>query len=416
MAAFKRSSRRHERPDLASSRLLVVPRPVRDFVRSQLTTEELATITRRAATIYFGDRWQEGSIRPVAANRLKNPTVNSAETLNANSILLSLFNQAIDSNDDRDVGTALSIIEKYLHVLMDGDHFRSIVVLCRELLPLIPEKNDDHAIDIKTTYGESLRMTGQLDQAIDVLSQLRGPEAKSDRQEIQLSLALAYQRKGMSAEAIEAAREVIKDDKSSNRALHAKAILIEEEPDSPARTEALLKHEALCRRRGANIVANNLALSRLANTDIADEKAEQALNSVLRSAQSDGDFYSSARAIVRIARLAVEQNKDLPEHDKLRLVQVYQFLFGERLSNLFDQCHDALWNVFEREGETTNLFQLFRHSSLIWRLRGNEEKETGYLKRLSSHADSVMTRDVRSLDREAAYYLIRAGSEINNTD
>ena len=58
----------------------------------------------------------------------------------------------------------------------------------------------------------------------------------------------------------------------------------------------------------------------------------------------------------------------------------------QRLSALFDECHGALWTELEARQNTPQLLRLFRHTSFLWRIRGHEEKEVVYLRRLEQHA------------------------------
>jgi hypothetical protein len=44
----------------------------------------------------------------------------------------------------------------------------------------------------------------------------------------------------------------------------------------------------------------------------------------------------------------------------------------------------AVWKVLTQSKETVQLLRLFRHSSFLWRLRGEADKETEYLKYFES--------------------------------
>jgi hypothetical protein len=104
----------------------------------------------------------------------------------------------------------------------------------------------------------------------------------------------------------------------------------------------------------------------------------------------------------------------LSDIEKMRLIDAYHFLFNERLSGLFDRCHSALWDEFEKNQDIANLLRLFRHSSLIWRLRG-DEKERPYLRRLASRVNSRAGKLLKGLDRERAYYIARASEAVLET-
>jgi hypothetical protein len=121
---------------------------------------------------------------------------------------------------------------------------------------------------------------------------------------------------------------------------------------------------------------------------------------------SKGDFYNGARAIVELAsQEGAEERLTAAERD--RLIGAYHYLYNERLFNLFDRCHAALWRIFERDGDHANLLNLFRHSSFIWRLSGRDDRETAYLWRLTRNVRSLIGAGFLQSTRDGAYFVVR---------
>lgn len=80
----------------------------------------------------------------------------------------------------------------------------------------------------------------------------------------------------------------------------------------------------------------------------------------------------------------MDAGEELSAVDLTRLINCYQFLLNERVPWMLDKCHRILWRAFLARHEWTNLLTLFRYSSVIWRLRGEETKELSSLQELHS--------------------------------
>ena len=253
-----------------------------------------------------------------------------------------------------------------------------------------------------------MRMSSRNLEAEEILSGVDSSHLPSSmKQTLLISQSLARQSLGDSAGAVNLAKRVVSADKKSANSLHAKAILLEENPD--ATDEQFRTLERACRRSSATVVANNLALRRANRANTNRVEADKALDEVIKCSD-DGDFYNRVRAIVRKVGLLNEADKPVSDRDKALLIDAYHFLFNERLPALFDMCHRALWDLFIREDDQDNLLRLFRHSSLIWRLRGGSDKEQSYLRKLAEHIHALATRDIRLVDKETAYFIVRAGN------
>jgi tetratricopeptide (TPR) repeat protein len=410
LIATKSSINVTDEPEAAQEKFLVVPRPVRDYVRATEDREALQNINELAANLYFGEKWKEGTLKKASLSKFRHPAVSAEEVTNAGTIIIRLLNDAIQESDERAFRAGIDIADRFLSALVAGDHFRSVVTLCREILTLTKNHPDCDNAGIELAYGKSLRMIGEHEEARDVLLPLCESESMSLRQSAFLNLAMTYQSLKDKEATIETAEATIKIDKTTALALQARAVLLAEDDTNPNAEAELLKLEALCRRKGHNIVANNLALTRVRNQDVDAEEAMKILDLVLKTSKSDQDFYNAARAMIQITRNLQKRRKPLSGREKSQLIQVYQFLFRQRLKSLFDECHEALWQLFESLGETDNLFTLFRHSSLIWRLRGDTQREEQYLRKLAKYAASAAINNVLWLDRGRAYYLVRANA------
>lgn len=163
--------------------------------------------------------------------------------------------------------------------------------------------------------------------------------------------------------------------------LEAEYIIAGATLEEDEKRERLSQLHRLAKREDFPILVENIALS-LAELSGREEKL-QLLDSVLGSERRG---YNQVRAIV--AKVGALQESEpatvLNRGDIARLAAAYSYLHAQRFSGLFDRCHDLLWRAFEAAGNTADLLRLFRHSSFVWRIRGDEVRETDSAKRLVS--------------------------------
>ena len=197
--------------------------------------------------------------------------------------------------------------------------------------------------------------------------------------------------------------------KAEAPAFHAKTIIIRSEELGPNRFSKLKELEEQAKRKKFKTLQNTIALMRSEDPALDSAQLNTLLQDVLNRSRENKDFYNGVRAIVKVSQIKTDRGDVLSEMQKLRLIDAYHFLFNERLSSLFDSCHGALWSEFERTNDEQNLLRLFRHSSLIWRLRDLDGREQNYAKRLAQVVRPT-GRIAMGLPRETAYFLTRTAA------
>lgn len=393
------------------TKTLHVPRIIRECVRANIDDSDLQRLNMRAANLYFGDNWSNGTLKLRSAYRFDKATCSNADIANASTIILRLFRDAEASGAQKAIQARLRLATAYVSELVDGNHFRSGAIFCEDILTLIPESRfEDEKARLKVEFVRCLRMSGSNEKTKAIALEISNHSLpKYTRQNLLINLALCHEHLGEDKEAVATAEEIVKIDSQSLTALHAEAIILDLNKNDPERVQKLLDHEALCRKRGATVVANNIAIDLADEAEDRPEDAGRYLKGVLYNGKGS-DFYNETRAVIRLAEHEARRGNAFSDADLARLIGAYHFVFNERFSGLLNQCHDVLWKAFERKRETGNLLSLFRHSSFFWRLRGREDREKRYLQRLTKMVGSAISRDPRIVDREAAYYLVRANT------
>lgn len=387
-------------------RLLVVPRPVREFVRSSLSLRESARLDRRALELYFGEEWKAGLAKGALASRIaKNPVAAPHELANCNTIVLRALVRAIESANDVDVEAVIRVAIAFLSQQIDGGHYRNALVLCEDLIPHLRGFYENDLSYVEISRARCLRMTGRPAEARDAYLNVNNAElSNSTKQDIALGLAMSYNSNGQTEEGKAAAEAAIKLNGKTLSALHARVLLAQQEPAGPARDAKLLKLLQTAKARKSSVLENNIKIFRAERAN--QDERKKTLREVIDTAPATGDFYNRFRAILRLFEDR-EPGSPVAHMDKLTLITAYHFFHNERMDINFNRVHSILWKIFEEEGDIWNLLSLFRHSSFIWRLGGITDSEQGYIDLLRPRYDAIVGSNQPNLTRERKYFLTR---------
>jgi predicted MPP superfamily phosphohydrolase/tetratricopeptide (TPR) repeat protein len=383
-------------------KILVAPRPVRDYILTQMPAREIDLLIRKAISLYFGDEWYKGK---ASMGKLGEKLTSDDGSLmeNPHSIVIRLL-----KNDEtwasRDTALqVLNLCQMYCNALYQSERYRNCANVCQDVLSTVPETGYEVQRNaITSLLAKSLRMSGEHERAIPIFERLIEVEKSNDsKANLLLNYALCLESQD-DQNAIDVAHQVIDLLPKSAHALHAESIIVEME-DGLDKKEKLLEIEKQARKLGHDVVANNLALAR-----VGSDNDYKSLNLVHSTAVEGHDAYTAARAVVKLATLSLKESGSLTSPELIKLIGAYQYCYGERFRSLFNQSHEALWSYFKEKKDVKNLLSLFRHSSFIWRLHDNESKEQIYIKQLADSARPILSTDIQAADKNTAYFLIRA--------
>lgn len=391
-------------------KILYTPIQVRDHVISLVPSSEISDLTARAIALYFGDNWRSGGAK--LRTFVDDPKSDDRSVLmNASVLVLRLLASAVADGKDHAIKQAITVCKAYCVHGFAHKHYRDMVTVCRDILGLLPISTQPHEKGFfDLTLANAMRMTGDGAEAVEIYERLQLLNwSNSDKISVLLNHALCLE-KTRPEEAILMAREIIRLDKHSNQALQAHTLILEVEAEENSRFK-LVKIQRDARKRGANVAANNIALS-LARSTPDSAELEASLIEVRDTADKEQDYYNSARAAIQLARLYASREVALPTEALGNLIKAYQYLFGQRLASLFDSAHALLWDEFESIRDIPNLLTLFKHSSFNWRLDNKEEKEKTYASRLIAMEKKLLRVDIFQSNADTAYFLSRSGKQL----
>ncbi|POF44359.1 hypothetical protein B0D71_06130 [Pseudomonas laurylsulfativorans] len=399
---------------------LVATRPVREWVQSKLTERERKSLYDYAAASYFGASWSIGEFKPPHSLKFNCPGRIPAELDNARSIIQKVVVGALGNS--RKLTVAVSLIKHHGAALLAGDYYRSGCEFFEYIIPLLgSEISEPDKYYLDFLYAKALRMLDgdqKTAAAKDILiSALPHINDKRTLLSVYMNLALCSESLKEVDDAVDYSKKVIALDKGSYSAFSAQQIILElsSEGSESERTAALSKLEDKARRQGAKAVAVTIALNRAYATVDDAEKITQ-LRTVVREAKEGGDSYDVMRAMIALGKVTLKPNTDfkLTAAEEHILIRLYHYLYNERFDALFNHCHEILWKIFTERCEHENLMQLFRYSSLLWRLRGKEALEKKTLVRLNTIIGKSPPVSFARFDLATSYFYARLGASISS--
>lgn len=365
-----------------------VPRQVRDYVLTLIDDEELHEIIKRAAEILFGEKWRDGTIKILQSKSFSSTKTSFSGLGNEHRVIYHLLKVAMQKNDPQDIRRAATLGLTYCKKLHSINRYWDASISAEELLYLL--ENSTATVEytkLAAICGKSLRMAGKCEKAIQKLNLALDSDqnnlTKEEKSDIHLGLALAYKHLNELELAQQSAETVQKlTKKIASHHLQAQAIITSITLSGDEKRAALKSIEKTSRKNKHFVVANNILLD-LAESDGDSKQKIRYLDDVVKS--SGDDPYNRIRATLNKASLYIEQNtvSQLSFMERIFIQRAYSFLFSQRLTSLFNQCHEVTWQLFKCENHTGKILRLFRYSSLLWRIRGILDKEQKYLSEIS---------------------------------
>jgi tetratricopeptide (TPR) repeat protein/predicted MPP superfamily phosphohydrolase len=404
------SMHRDSRPvgDSTAPKVLKVPRQVRDYVQLLISREEREELVLAGIDRLFGRNWRDGHVKfrplpPEQSGFEESGAGNEFYLIQQISALGKLAGKPLRS----DQATRLSI--QYARKLRSTSRYRDLARVAGDLLRIVDRTEESKSYaQLAALYGEGLRMTGKHAQALQYLKEALaagdGTLTDNEKASIWLDICLAEQSMEHRKLALDAVERVLKlSGKRNSVSLHATALRASMTLSGEELDQELRRLERTARRERYTNVANTIALELADESTNLEEKVKR-LDSVIAS---NDEQYNISRAIVAkaVATGAIKGYDALSDADLRTLGKAYSYLYSQRVSSIFDACHEALWRGLEAHNHLVDLLHLFKYTSFIWRIRGEEQKEADYVKRIDQRAiQSVQASMPQRFVLEVHYY------------
>lgn len=391
-------------------KVLRVPKQVRDRVLTVLRVEDKTELLAAAGEFFFGRGWRVGKKPKLRKMPIYYRDYVAHGVGNEYAVLQLMIGHAKDANDDLNLKAAVRLGLHYCGILKGADRNRDLRLVAQGLLRLLEGTTlHDDVCELQRLCGRACRLTGHHEEAVvhfkASLDHTRGRRSEA-RTYAMLEMAGSLNITGDTEGAIETVKQLEASAAAGSLIeSQVKAKLVQLQSDSAESFDALVAMKKKARSKGWISHANDLSLRLAADTKNAVKKMAL-FNEVLTSNEEGWNRY---RAAVEKALLCVRSNdlSKLTARDRRDLLSTYSYCHSQRL-DLFDRCHEALWRILEAEGNREGLYRLFKHSSFIWRIRGEDNVELEYFEKLNALRPASDIQGSQAQVNEVQYFIKRA--------
>nr|WP_063573917.1 hypothetical protein [Luteibacter rhizovicinus] len=387
---------------------------------STISVELRDRLNRQALVLYFGEQWTSGAIKPPKSTRFDERTCESWKIDNATLLIMREAKDAIHANVDLRISNAAKLANSYCTALYNGEHYERLVRAANDFLDIYREidGHDQRRTSIKALLGRALRMCGEKEKCIAVLTEVVDrASSNSAKSSILVSMMLAAESLGFDSDAVNHARQCIALRSSKKEVIQARSVIASlESKDAPDRRDKLLRMARKASKAGASVIASNLRLQ--CETEEPDEQKRLALaKQVIDDAKRNGDDeYNAMRAMLRVCKINIGNGTALKDAELTEAIGAYHYLLNEAMDGLFNQAHGVLWDHFALTGDLTNLLSLFRHSSFKWQLRGKGSIDNRYANEIVALLTGRLHGRLVRASPETAYLTWRTGQNLRFLD
>jgi predicted negative regulator of RcsB-dependent stress response len=369
-------------------KILRIPRQIRDYVNTLITENEKDEILRLACDMYFGNRWREGSIKDIyGSSFLKTQKFYNVD--NCHLLINKLMVNAIKNNDENGVERAAQVAINFCKLVYDAGDYKNAINTAEEVYTwLKPTQHNKAKAAIAKILGEALRMSGNREKALSLLTEALeiedGNLANSEKNDIYVELGFSYITDSNFQKAIECAKAIEKTASKDVQSIQASYIMAQATLKEDKLLSRLKTLESQAKQAKSESLVNTISL-RIAEINNDKKDSEKRFTQVLSSKNDD---YNKMRALIkRSIEILKHGDGKISDEELLMLNYTYSYLYVQRLSSLFTNCHIALWLYCLNNSRVDDLLNLYKHSSLVWRISGQNDIEKDYFNKIEKVID-----------------------------
>lgn len=384
---------------------------VNDFVKHGMDLDFKASLIKKSLEMCLGRTWMSGniSVSSVIKMMLKNTEFYPG---NAHTAISSYFSLLDVNLLDREVKALIHVSVGYCIFLHNACYYKELVAFSRMVFSKIEHLDINDKFRVAHYLSSGLRMIDELQQCVELIEPLQEQYIKKDYCEKSyyhdmleniMMASLNHNPEKSRAYAFILKKNTVK---TSVYYMSAESYLAES-LDKDAKLKKLILTEKKARGSGFEILANNISI-RL--QQLLPSTSFKYINKVI---DSEGSVYTRARALLmKYEELLSRGDIESISNSELReLIIVYDYLFAQRLDDLFNRCTDVLWQIMKKIGDISGLYYIFKRGSVIWRITSLYEKELYYARDLNEQkVTAIVFMD------DAKYLSIRLSFLVLNVD
>ncbi|MGE5023644.1 hypothetical protein AB8898_05635 [Yersinia enterocolitica] len=358
---------------------------IRDYVLSLITQDEIYEISKNFIAITIIQ--SKDGIKINAINRKIIDSKFNSEGDNGCVILKNIINNEINDIKDSYSKSVKHLVtylaESYVYSLSNSSRFKETINACSQLIVIL----ETHRLPTYRYYyhlASSQRMLGEYALATTNL-ELARKFAEENEDEYVCGLILSEELLLLEStnkdQAIKLSTEITSGKKRKTVSYMTAEMVLFSNLDKNTKIVSLEALEIKARKEGFKTLANNI-LFRLNEFKSDTDK----LSNLEKIMSTDKSEFNIIKALIFKYEIMIKINIDkIRESDIEKLRNIYNYLFSQRLDNLFNRCHAILWSIAEKIRDDNIIIFIFDTSSLIWALsydKKNQEKYTGKLRDL----------------------------------
>ncbi|WP_455871614.1 SIR2 family protein [Serratia proteamaculans] len=365
-------------------KILRVSPVINDFIKQGMLDSEKYELIKKSLELCLGKNWMSGDINvsSVIKMMLQNPEFYPG---NAHSVIDLYFSLINVSSLDRELKALIHASIGYCMYLKRSCYYKELVAFSRMVYSNIRHLNINDKYRVSHYLACGLRMIDEAEQCIELLEPICDEYLKESFHQKKyyyqmlenLMMACDYNDE----EKFRKYALVLKKQapKSSSCYINAESYLVEELLQEN-KIRKLISLEKKSRTNGYNILANNISI-RL--QQLLPGESFKYIDKVI---SDENGVYTKARALLlKYEGLMERGHIDKIDVSALRELRgVYDYLFSQRLDDLFNRCTEVLWQLMKGYGDIEGLYYLFKRGSVIWRVTSLYDKELEYARDLNS--------------------------------
>ncbi|GHW35228.1 hypothetical protein VCSRO56_1160 [Vibrio cholerae] len=355
-------------------KLLKLPAAVRGYVYSKLTLGTVYEISKNVANVHLGNDWRTGKIN--FCRLTKELFTENDKLIGSTQVLLvQLLKCAIELDIGRDIEASFRACREFVRQVSAAGKHKDVVSFSKQVKAIAKESDKVKSLAFfDLLEGRSSRMLSNDSNAENLLKNSldEGKHlTKSEKIRALTNLMYLYEKKDDTDETIKYAQKIIKLDSANPDA----ALTLESQSES-SDINKLKELEAKFRNKKRFIAANNAAI-RLSGLENTEQAKIRWLDRVISC--HGKDQYNKLRAVTKKANLTSKREEYKPSNIELILLHsCYLFSFSQGMTSMFNDAHKILWKYYAGIKHYNTLFNLYRHSSLYWRIYSDIDKEKAY--------------------------------------
>lgn len=383
-----------------SKKRLIVTRPVRQWLVQETKPKEIAKIKSQAYQLYFGDDWETQDPKLHHIFKANDISEKSSEINNAKYFIVEIFAEGQTNERWRTVGMELA--SQFCATVSKKSYYKVVQDLYISLKSMLDSRDkDDKYWFFIHLCAQSLRMSGDndtkdeaLQMLLDCLDHMDEPKVVGS---IKTQIAMIYSVRKDHARAFEYATQAQKLTKGSV-AMHASHIALKNS-DLATKEADISKIQAKAKTK-ASTLYSNIALDRAYELDESPAKVDM-FKDLVEYCHETKNLYNQIRATLGYADSLLAVRGSLGAKEVSALMSIYHHLHHDNMSSLHAKCHRILFRAFKLNNDYINLLQLFKYSSLYWRIRDEQVLE---LEAVTKFKTLGIPETISESDPVASYY------------